>query len=74
MDLRRLHGSFALGLLLSLAALGMALQSPGKPETSAMTQQHAGELFASTCAGCHVAADPAFASDRAWIGQLRETA
>lgn len=74
MDLGRLHGIFAFGLLLALGALAMALQSPQNPPSSAMTKQRAGELFANTCAGCHVAADPAFASDRAWIGQLRETA
>jgi mono/diheme cytochrome c family protein len=57
-----------------IVALGFGFQSPGKPHAQAMTPQRAGEIFAEKCASCHVAADPAFATDRAWIGQLRETA
>jgi len=57
-----------------LFAFGLGLQSPDEPRETAMTPQRAGLMFAEKCASCHVAADPAFASDRAWIGQLRETA
>lgn len=57
-----------------LLACGLGIQSPGKPRERRMTPQRAGELYAEKCASCHVAADPAFATDRAWIAQLRETA
>ncbi len=33
-----------------------------------------GAFFTRTCSGCHVAPDPAFETERAWIGQVRETA
>lgn len=57
-----------------LFALGLALQLPSKPRDEALTPESAGLMFAQKCASCHVAPDPAFATDRAWISQLRETA
>ena len=33
----------------------------------------AAALFASQCASCHVVADPARESDRAWLAQVAET-
>ena len=34
----------------------------------------AGELFASSCAACHLPPDPSFFVDRAWLEQVRDTA
>lgn len=61
-------------LAIALIALASAFQSPDKTREQTMTPERAGLLFATNCASCHVAPDPAYASDRAWIGQLRETA
>ena len=35
--------------------------------------REAGAQFQKTCISCHVPPDLRFASDRAWLGQIRET-
>ncbi len=35
--------------------------------------QEAGAHFQKTCVSCHVPPDLRFATDRAWLGQIRET-
>ena len=35
---------------------------------------HAGALFKKSCVTCHQPPDTAFATDRAWLGQVADTA
>ncbi len=51
-----------------------AFQLPATPQEAPMTQKKAGEIFAERCVTCHVAPDLAYATDRAWIAQVNETA
>jgi mono/diheme cytochrome c family protein len=65
-----------------LAAVALALVTAGfrapqhaqDGKRDAVTPKEAGELFAARCAACHVAPDVAFATDRAWLDQIEETA
>jgi len=66
------QAAFALALLAFAAFAGA--QSPSPAQDEPLTREQAGEFFAARCASCHVAADPAFATDRAWIRQLADTA
>lgn len=51
-----------------------AFRSPQQGDESAMTAKRAGEIFEQRCSTCHVAPDLAYATDRAWVEQIRETA
>jgi hypothetical protein len=54
-----------LGLALACAR-GGARQDPAAPSAE--------ELFQARCTSCHVPPDPAFAVERAWIEQVKDTA
>ena len=59
-------------LAAALAPLAWAsLQEQGAHEPGAAPVR---ELFARQCSSCHLAPDPAFMVDRAWIHQLKEPA
>jgi len=55
------------------ASLWLQEQESGTPSPAESLAQ-ARELFTSTCNACHVPPDPAFAVDRAWLEQVRDTA
>ncbi|MGI9241192.1 MAG: hypothetical protein ACR2RV_10350 [Verrucomicrobiales bacterium] len=57
--------SISIGLICSAA---LSLRAEDKPSVL-----QAGIDFQKTCMGCHVAPDLRFATDRAWIDQIRET-
>jgi mono/diheme cytochrome c family protein len=42
----------------------------GEPDPA----RQSARLFAKTCASCHVYPDASYATDRAWLGQVLETA
>jgi len=42
------------------------------PET--MGPEQAAHLFAARCRNCHTVPDPRFATDRAWLTQIQDTA
>ena len=56
-----------------LLALGMQEPHPPNAEEEWGSEQ-AAELFQERCLGCHAAPDPSYETDRAWLGQLPETA
>lgn len=63
--------------LLGVALLAVAAASAGAPaqeKPREMSAAAAARLFREACATCHVVPDPAFATDRAFLGQIRETA
>tara|TARA_B110000116_G_C16229965_1_gene313274 strand:- start:236 stop:421 length:186 start_codon:yes stop_codon:yes gene_type:complete len=58
------------------AAMPVALlstQALGQGEEAAFIKE-AGAKYQKNCMGCHQPPDRRFATDRAWIGQIRETA
>ncbi|HTF88996.1 MAG TPA: hypothetical protein VK843_11345 [Planctomycetota bacterium] len=59
--------------LLVLGGFLAAFQSPAQQEEP-MSARAASELFLERCVACHVAPDLAYATDRAWVEQVRETA
>lgn len=64
-------------LLSTLAAwLAPSVGTPQDADRSAPDAQSkaAAALYARECARCHVPPDPDFATDRAWIQQLADTA
>ena len=44
------------------------------PPPADISPQDAGARFTKNCSGCHQPPDLTFATDRAWLAQLRETA
>ena len=54
--------------------LALAFQTPTPKHGDEPTPKLAGEIFAQRCSTCHVAPDLAFATDRAWVDQVQETA
>ena len=59
--------AFALAALLVALALARAPAARGGGDDP-------GALFTSRCANCHAVPDPAIATDRAWLDQVRRTA
>jgi hypothetical protein len=55
------------------AAAWLAAAQHGAKEHG-VTPEKAGAMFKDRCANCHVAPDAAFATDRAWLGQVHDTA
>ena len=59
----------------SFVLLAMGLQDPdphqGEEEWGF---EQAAALFQERCVGCHAVPDPSYETDRAWLGQLQETA
>jgi mono/diheme cytochrome c family protein len=61
----------------ALAILAFGQESPQHPAAhgdDAWGPEQAAQLFAQSCSGCHAAPDPTFATDRAWLGQIADTA
>lgn len=54
-----------------LAALGVALADDDERD---WTPEEAGKSFRQACLACHQPPDPAFFTDRAWMGQVPDTA
>jgi mono/diheme cytochrome c family protein len=50
------------------------VQTPAQQHEAQLTAQEASKMFAERCVNCHVAPDIAFATDRAWVAQVSETA
>ena len=61
-------------VLASLLAALAAAQHHDAPAAKANPVEEAGELFRSSCTRCHQAPDLAFATDRAWLTQVLDTA
>ena len=59
-------------LLIGAAAICQA-EEEAKPDGVASTA-HARQAFEQRCANCHVPPDLRFATDRAWLDQVRRTA
>ena len=55
-------------LMLLAAALGLAAVA------RADEVEEAGKLFKARCASCHTVPDRELRGDRAWLGQIQETA
>jgi len=58
----------------SLLLGGALLAAPQDDAPTAKQIAEAGQLFAASCAGCHLPPDPGHATDLAWLGQVTETA
>jgi hypothetical protein len=58
----------------ALAFLGLALACAHGGNRREPAAPSAAELFQSRCTSCHVPPDPAFAIERAWIAQVKDTA
>ncbi len=56
------------------AALVAMTSSALKSEENKSLVREAGAHYQKTCMACHVPPDLRFATDRAWLGQIRETA
>ena len=58
------------------ALFGAALLQGGQDPSNAIAKQiaEAGEMFRARCMDCHQPPDPDFAIDRAWLGQVQDTA
>ena len=64
----------SVGTLIVLGCLlASSFQAPVKQD-AAPSAKVAGEIFAARCVTCHVTPDPTYATDLAWIEQVRETA
>lgn len=68
-----------IGLLVGALALGeQDAQEPADPQGPAAPGPEAlakaGKTFAHSCAKCHLPPDPSFATDRAWLSQVHDTA
>ena len=59
---------------LSLLALGGGLLELSHAKGGAPTPAEVARLFKTRCASCHTVPDTRFATDRAWLGQVLETA
>lgn len=57
-----------------LAVAGTFHDALAQDKPREMSPGEAARLFRERCVTCHVVPDPAFATDRAWLGQIRETA
>ncbi len=57
-------------MILAGAVLLTDLPAQERPDSI----QEAGARYQKTCMACHVPPDLRFPSDRAWLGQIRETA
>ena len=68
--MRILNVTAAACVLSTLAAASFAGQEP----QAASDRQQAGKLFSKGCIACHQAPDPRFATDRAWLTQVLDTA
>ena len=64
----------SLGLTTSAVLLlgSTALSAPELDDAELIA--HAGALYQKNCMGCHQAPDLRFETDRAWVGQIMETA
>ncbi len=58
-----------LAALLVVPAPAALLIGAGSP-----APQDAASTFKGRCSGCHIPADPAFKTDKAWLSQILETA
>ncbi len=58
------------------ALLGAALLQGGQDPSNGIAKQiaEAGKMFRARCMNCHQPPDPDFAIDRAWLGQVKDTA
>jgi cytochrome c553 len=61
-----------LGLLAHAAHLARVPQDD--VEEHAVTPAEAGRSFANACTRCHLPPDARYATDRAWLNQVRDTA
>ena len=62
------------GLAAICGLFATGFQSPPKHHDAAVTEKAAAEIFSQRCSTCHVPADLAYATDRAWVDQIKETA
>ena len=63
-----------LALLLAAGSLALPAQALQGSIRNADQAQHASKLFNTSCIACHVPPDPEFATDRAWLNQVTDTA
>lgn len=57
--------------VLALIAVAEVLTTPGLAQDAGGDKP--ARLFSKRCASCHTVPDPAFATDKAWLGQILET-
>lgn len=72
-----MHAKFvtsALALVTAATALIAAVQQHGGHAAKDDAVAQAGEMFTSRCVTCHQAPDLTFATDRAWLTQVLDTA
>ena len=61
--------------ILTLGILGASAAAPQDPHPSADgSSAQVADMFQNRCVTCHQAPDPAFATDRAWLSQVLDTA
>lgn len=67
-------------VLASLALCSFATQDGSRDKTDwaklepQVAREKVAKTFKRSCASCHLPPDPSFATDRAWISQLMDTA
>ena len=59
-------------IVAAAALMGIAITSSKAADESEIAR--AGALYKKNCMGCHQPPDLGFTTDRAWVGQIRETA
>lgn len=63
---------------LGVAALAWAIATnlgqQGQPPHAPGQNSEVGAMFKKNCASCHIPPDLRFKPDKAWLGQIRETA
>ena len=65
--------SRVLGLLLLVGLFSfVSPDEHGRPKHSDLNR--AGALFIESCISCHLPPDPNYATDRAWLNQIKDTA
>ncbi|MFP6857180.1 MAG: hypothetical protein VCA73_07910 [Roseibacillus sp.] len=57
-----------------LSALTLTLLGFSTSQVDAQNIKEAGASYQKNCMSCHQPPDLRFATDRAWVGQIRETA
>lgn len=68
----RILGILGAGAILSTVAVPTGTGARQDSDSTAM--EGAARLFKQRCAGCHVAPDVRFKTDKAWLGQIKQTA
>jgi len=63
-----------LALVLVTGSLALPVQALQHSNKAGARAQNVSKLFSSSCIACHVPPDPKFATDRAWLNQVTDTA